>query len=349
MSAAELDTLLAAESVDEPAAAAEIQSAARSGNQSRAGVDREAFELAEALGHSTLAPHVLDLLEASTVRVAQSYSTVPPPSLLEWGRTHLAAVVTMLRGSQTIAQRRRLCAVAGRIAGLRAWLAHDLRQPVAASSFYRVAATAALEAGDEALHAWVLGNHSRIPIYEGGPRIALRVIQEALLRADGHAGPIVRAWLLAQASRAHSACGDHDAGGVALAQAERLLDSADTDDTSDEIVYFDGGRLAAFVGHHHLLADRPGPAEAHIRDALRQLRPTQIRHLALTRLDLASVLLAQDELDEACGQAVAALTIPVGEMIDSTVRRATRLRTQFVVQSRRFAPARDVVAMIDQL
>lgn len=313
-----------------------------------AAVDDDAFELADALGHSNIAPHVLDLLESSVIRVAQTYSTVPPPSLFEWGRTRLAAVVTLLRGSQPVVQRRRLCSIAGQLAGLRAWLAHDMHEPVSATSFYRVAATAAREAEDEALYAWVLGNHSRIPSYEGKPRAALTLIEEARERAEGYASPVARAWLLAQASRAYSVLNDHAAGGRALVQAERTLDAASTD-AIDEIVYFDGGRLAAFVGHHHLLAGRPAVAEEQLRASLSRLKPEQIKHLVLTRLDLASALIAQGELAEACEQATAALTIPAEQMIDLTVQRARRLRGQVAANGGRFAPAREVVELIDSL
>src|SRR5262249_61406755 len=164
------------------------------------------------------------------------------------------------------------------------------------------------------------------------PRAALDLIEEALGRAEGHAGPVVEAWLLAQASRAHSALNDHTTGGRALAQSERMLDVAT--DSGDEIVYFDGARLAAFVRHHHLLAGRPAVAEEQMRTSLGQLRQEQIKHLALTRLDLATVLIAQGELAEACDQAIAALTIPAEQMIDSIVRRAGPLRRRLAVPGR---------------
>jgi hypothetical protein len=79
------------------------------------------------------------------------------------------------------------------------------------------------------------------------------------------------------------------------------------------------------------------------------LKPEQIKHLALTRLDLASVLLAQGELAEACDEAIAALTIPADQMIDSTVRRARCLREPMALHGRRFVRAREVVELIDRL
>lgn len=310
--------------------------------------DDEALELVEALGHSNITPGALDVLEASVGRVLQVYSHVPPPSLLGWARHRLGAITALLNGSQPLVQRRRLYVVAGRIAGLRAWLAHDLRRPASAAVFYSVAATAACEAEDDALHAWVLGNRSRIPIYEGMPCAALDLINEAIAHAEGHADAATRAWLLAQASRAHSAMHDHAAGARALAQAERILDHASAESTGS-LVYFDGCRLVSFIGHHHLLAGQPGRAEEYLRSSLAKLRPQQVRHIALTRLDLAAALIAQGELAEGCDQAVAALTIPREEQIDSIVRRAGQLRGRLGLHGSRFAPAREVVELIDAL
>ena len=310
--------------------------------------DDEALELTDALGHSNVASQTLDMLQASVVRVAQTYSTVAPPSLLQWAQTRMAAVIAMLRGSQPIAQRRRLCILAAEIAGLRAWLAHDLQQTVSASALYAAATTAAEEAEDSALFAWVLGNHSRIPIYEDQPRTALCLIEEALDRADGHASAITRAWLWAQASRARTALHDPAAGASALVEAERALDQASAD-TSDEILYFDHGRLNAFVGHHYVLAGQPHHAERHIRASLAVLQPQQVKHLSLTRLDLAGVLLAEDELVEACDQAVTALDIPPDQVIDSTVRRAAGLRRQLRPHVRQLPAVGEVIDLIDHL
>jgi hypothetical protein len=268
--------------------------------------------------------------------------------LLTWAQKRLATTIALLKGSQPIAQRRRLCVLAGQLAGLRAWLAHDLHQTAAATGLYGAAMTAAREAGDEALCAWVLGNHSRIPIYEDKARVALDLIEEALEHAEGHASATTRAWLLAQASRAHTALHDHASGARALAQAERVLDSA-TGGTSQEIVYFDHCRLMSFVGHHHLLAGQPKVAEAHLRASLAMLRSEQVKHASLTRLDLASVLVAQREPAEACDQAVSALNIPREQLIDSVVRRAAHLREEIVPYTRQLAAAREVVEMIDDM
>jgi tetratricopeptide (TPR) repeat protein len=310
--------------------------------------DDGALELADALGHSNVAPQALDLLQASVVRVAQTYSTLAPTSLLQWAQTRLAAVIAMLRGSQPIAQRRRLCVLAAQIAGLRGWLAHDLQQTVSAAALYGVATTAAEEAEDEALVAWVLGNHSRIPIYENEPRTALSLIEQALGHAEGHASATTRAWLWAQASRARTALGDPASGASALVEAERALDQAPAD-TCDEILYFDHGRLNAFIGHHYVLAGQPHRAEQHIRASLAVLRPRQVKHLSLTRLDLAGVLLAQNHLDEACGQAMTALDIPPDQVIDSTIRRASDLRWQLRPHARQLPAVREVIELIDRL
>jgi hypothetical protein len=127
-----------------------------------------------------------------------------------------------------------------------------------------------------------------------------------------------------------------------------MLDRARTDQDS-ELVYFDGCRLTSFVGHHHLLAGQPRLAEPCLRTSLAHLKPQQIRHIALTRLDLAAVLIAQGELAEGCDQAMAALSIPSEQLIDSVVRRARQLQARLSPHQSRFTPAHDLIGLIDSL
>lgn len=303
-------------------------------------VGEDERDLLEALTRSNVSVGVLDALEAEALRVIGEYPRIPPARLRGWAQARLACVTALLGGVQLIEHRRRLCSAAALVAGIRSWLAFDLRDPSAAARFCRIAATAAREAQDTVLAAWVLGNRARILAYGPDPFLAERAAANALALADGHASPTLTAWLLAQAARARTATGHHAAGGRALAEAERQLDRVN--DRVPELVYFDDCRLVSFIGHHHLLAGRPGPAAEHIQTSLVQLHPNQTRHRALTRLDLARAMLDQGEVEGACAQATVAVGLADEDLIEPVVRRAQALRRRLRTYARQMPAAREL-------
>ena len=70
---------------------------------------------------------MLEETELAVLRFHQLYKELPPTELFPHVQQYLQAVTGLLAESQTIEVRRRLCSIAGHLAGLRAWLTFDLR------------------------------------------------------------------------------------------------------------------------------------------------------------------------------------------------------------------------------
>jgi transcriptional regulator with XRE-family HTH domain len=102
----------------------------------------------------------LDRFERTVCAIHTHYATAAPAQLLPVVNDHIRAVARLLGVGQPIAYRRRLCSIAGHLAGQRAWLMFDLRRVPEAVAWYEFALEPASEAGDDALVAWLLGAHS---------------------------------------------------------------------------------------------------------------------------------------------------------------------------------------------
>jgi transcriptional regulator with XRE-family HTH domain len=80
----------------------------------------ELWELARAMQASNVSHDMLDAMEESVLRLHQVNAKVPPAEMLPEVNEHLRAVTSLLQRSQPVRQRRRLCSIAGHLAGLEA-------------------------------------------------------------------------------------------------------------------------------------------------------------------------------------------------------------------------------------
>jgi transcriptional regulator with XRE-family HTH domain len=106
----------------------------------------ELWDLARAMQASNVSYDMLGAMEASVLRLHQVHAKVPPTVMLPHLHEHLRAVTSLLQQSQPIRQRRRLCSIAGHLAGLRAWATFDLADRQGARSWYELALQPAAEA-----------------------------------------------------------------------------------------------------------------------------------------------------------------------------------------------------------
>ena len=109
------------------------------------------LNLLRAMQGSRVSRPMLEESELAILRFHQLYKELPPTELFPHVQQYLQAVTGLLDQSQTIQIRRRLCSIAGHLAGLRAWLTFDLGDPIAAHIWYEAALKPAVEAQDEAL------------------------------------------------------------------------------------------------------------------------------------------------------------------------------------------------------
>ena len=229
----------------------------------------ELVDLAEAMQASNVSGDMLERMEAGVLRFHQVYAQVPPVELLRHVREHLRATTSLLKRSQPIKCRRRLCSIAGHLGGLRAWLTFDLGDQAGAHIWYETALQPADEAEDLALCGWILGGRSLIPSYDGDPAGALDLIRRAQHYADRTTNTTARGWLAALEARAHAGMGDAAGFRAAQDEAKDALQHTRLDDRRHGMD-FSRGRLnvAYYEGTSLVTLQQPHAAQPILSEAL---------------------------------------------------------------------------------
>lgn len=144
----------------------------------------ELFELLRALEASGVGRNALSYLERKSAALELQYISTGPGEVRAPALALLDRVTAQLDRPQTVAIRRRLSAVAAQLAVLMRYVSQDRTsltgdQQEAAQDWCRVAMAAALEAGDYAYCAYVLGSRSRVPMYR-----PLALLERAIAQTD---------------------------------------------------------------------------------------------------------------------------------------------------------------------
>lgn len=181
------------------------------------------WEFNEALDSRRIGAMGLRLAEASAAQLDERYAELPPDVVLPRVSLLLRKTVRVMREPQSVAHRRRLVALAGRLAGLRAWLLFDLAHHDGADAWYDAAIRAAREAEDAALCGWLCGARSLIPSYRHDHQAALALIEQGQSMASGSGDATVTAWLHALEARGRAGLRDRRGFGTAQRRADRLL------------------------------------------------------------------------------------------------------------------------------
>ncbi|RSO18280.1 hypothetical protein DMH15_37095 [Streptomyces sp. WAC 06725] len=194
-----------------------------------------------------------------------------------------------------------LLAEAARLVHVLAGMYVDDVRNGAAQHYHRAARLLAAEAGDRTTYAVVLRSMSGHALDLGHRRTALRLAVAALGIATADAPPDVRAPLLAQLALAQAAVGDRRRALASLSEVARLQDEMSGRPTSGRCVPgSSGAALACRKGRTlALLGDRTA-AIAALRASLEQRSATAYLPCALTRAEIARLLLGDGRLEEAC-------------------------------------------------
>src|SRR5690606_11118711 len=160
------------------------------------------WEFHEAIRGRTIGERGLALIEMTSRDLDRIYAHLPATELLPEVTRQLAKVVEYLGWPQPVDHRRRLCSVAGRLAGLRAWLHFDLADTRTANAWYALATDAAREAEDWSLLGWLHGGRSLIPFQRGQHHDALALVNAGRDLCPAGTDPAVHAWLTALQARA---------------------------------------------------------------------------------------------------------------------------------------------------
>ncbi|KAA6212390.1 hypothetical protein CP973_23580 [Streptomyces albofaciens JCM 4342] len=194
-----------------------------------------------------------------------------------------------------------LLAEAARLVHVLAGMYVDDVRNGAAQRYHRAALLLAAEAGDRTTYAVVLRSMSGHALDLGHRRPALRLSEAALAIAAADAPPEVRAPLLAQLALAQAAVGDRRRALASLAKMARQQHEMPDPRTSERCV--PGSSEAALTCRKGrtlaLLGDRAA-AIAALRASLEQRSATAYLPCALTRAEIARLLLADGRLEEAC-------------------------------------------------
>jgi transcriptional regulator with XRE-family HTH domain len=281
------------------------------------------LNLPRAVQGSRVSRSMLEDAELAVLRFHQLYKELPPTELFPHVQQYLQAVTGLLEESQTIEIRRRLCSIAGHLAGLRAWLIFDLGDPTAAHVWYEAALKPAVEAEDDALAGWLLGGRSLIPSYSGDHAAALELIRRGQSHGSRAANVAVQAWLAALEARAHAGLGHAPAFRQAQDRANNALDQSQPDERRHgmdfrhnrlDVTYYEGTSLVTLR--------QPGAAQPVLNAALAAQDPRHLKARSIVQLAVATTYTQQQEIDQACAVASRALDLPADQRIGPITQRA---------------------------
>lgn len=243
-------------------------------------------------------------------------------------RSLLSAVVTHLDQPQPLHHHRRLRILAGRLAGLRAWLCFDLGLDGEAERWYDLAVTAALDGEERSLAAWLLGGRSLIPSLRHDHRRALALIDRAVAIVNSGADNATRAWVYALHARGRAGLGDQDGFEKSAAQALTASEHSTEHERRHGMDFVNGSLdLRYYTGTSRLLLRQPARAADLLRGSLHALPTEHTKAHAVLTLNLADAAAQTGEIDEAVSLTRGALTSARHQPILPILHQARRIRT----------------------
>jgi tetratricopeptide (TPR) repeat protein len=170
----------------------------------------------------------------------------------------------------------------------------------------------------------VLANLSYLHAHRGATNAALEAAQGAAARV-AHSGDVTtqHAWLAALEAELYAGLGDANAVRAALRRAERAVERARPETRRPGIDFFTPARLPAYMGSCYMLLGQAKLAQRFSNEALSLLGP-RARSRWFVRLDLATTLVQQGELEEACSVASESMAALSGD--DWTPRLEQRVQ-----------------------
>jgi hypothetical protein len=250
---------------------------------------------------------VIDHIEAVLWRCMRQDDTLGPQAALDT----VLAQRTLVRGllPQTPAHLRdRLLSLYADLCGFAGWLAYDLGNYDAASTYYETGRAAAHEAHNTELGALILCNMSQLATWRGQARIGI----DHAVAAQGWAMQTddlpLRAYTHDVAAQAYAADSNRKAALAAIDQAKTALAAKDTEQPT--LVYFYGvGQLASTESNCLLHLGEPVQAAVVAEAAMKTIDPSFVRNLAMVSLRLGICRLQAPKPDvpaaaQAIGQAV---------------------------------------------
>ncbi|MFD5565538.1 hypothetical protein [Kitasatospora griseola] len=279
---------------------------------------------------------------AAVEHYSYGYGGSAPAHRLAQLVTDVADLRTLLQRPHPVAARTELCRAAGQLAGMVAVCLHDLGEAREARRWFSSAGAAAAEAGDRALHAWVLAREAMTPLTYGAPLAAA----DLAARARNIAGdrPSASAALAAAVeARASAMVGDRQRALTALADVQRLAERLGPTDTADTWFGLPAQKRLVHLSHAYtLLGDTTQAREAQ-HQALVLTGPSSHQTQALLKLDGAICLQRDGDTVGACKAATEVLAaLPADQRTGLTRSRALELYRTVLPQHRGLSVVRDL-------
>lgn len=286
----------------------------------------EHWDLVETVTRASISHQTLDEIGREALAYSQNYPGLPPRMLLLPVSRLLAVIKAALSRPQRLSTQRRCLELLGVLAGISGDLYFDLDRKLVAANRLRAGATAAMEAENADLHAWILATQSIEPYFARRPAEAVRLLDQAEQLARCASSARRRAWIASLTARALAAVGDAEPAKAAIDGAQALLGQVVEPASGNDFV--DQPRLDGMSGTTLLLLRDARAAASLIGRALTTRAAGDAKGKALLTLDLASCRVIEGEPDEAARLAENALSVAEGTMVVPIVARATQLRVE---------------------
>lgn len=292
------------------------------------------WKLQGALHPPVVSPDLLGPMESHIVDMDQAFGHWSLDRLWQETGQLLEAVSGWLSNPQPVATRRRLTALAGRLAGLRGCVLVDQMQHREAMQWLRTAESAAREALDVDLAAWVLAYQSLVSYDNEDFTTNRQVLEEASALAHDGGTTTVRAWVGVLLARSQACVGDRSAFHSTADQAARLLDATDRAERRHGMD-FAGDQLdiSYYTGLSMLSLEQFDKARSAFVEALGNLPAERRRARAMLRLSVASVASRERKVDEAMSHLGEALILLEGDPAGRVAQRAFEVRASLNDQS----------------
>ena len=239
------------------------------------------------------------------------YWVVPPAQLHDAVAAHVTLGAHLISSVPDAARRSLAAAVsessllAGRIEFF------DLQNPAKGQASLVIALQAAQDAQDALLGSAVLAHMAFIPAFSGDSKRAdeardkIRAARAFARR--GPASPEMLAWLDAVEAEVETRFGDTRKALQLIHHAEDIYATEEPRPSPPWLDWFSPVRLAGFKGNTLMIARQPGPARDTLQKVLDQLPGDAVKQRSVILADLAAVAVSENDPEQACALAEAAL------------------------------------------
>jgi transcriptional regulator with XRE-family HTH domain/tetratricopeptide (TPR) repeat protein len=263
-------------------------------------------ELAAEVDHAAMSEASLDDWEHTVYRYGLASGYRPAASLLADLTADFVELQRLLERRRAILVPNRLTRVMAQMAGLMTIPLNKLDQAAAARNWARIAKLIASQAGDNKLHAWVLGQEAYAHYYSGNLTEALYVATYAQRIANQAPCPGV-AHAAALEARAHASFGRPKETCAAIDRAEQALSGMGAAELTPSAFGYDKARLYFHSGNAYThLGQTAAAFDAH-EQALELYPANSYFDRALVILDRADCFIHDNDIPIAAEWATKAL------------------------------------------